>query len=446
MYRSPSAFGSFSLLFIVCILLISSCKKEIVPEEYIPTDSHVQYINALNKLDLSDTALGQDWIDAAEEALSKPMRIESPYVEHIYFSPTEANSVGYLISLKKGQKINIEVSLESNDRMKSFLDIYRVEDATNGTFEKIASSENQETSMDIESRIDTDYIIRFQTELLRGGNFKITVQKSPSLDFPVSGKNNAAIGSLFGVPRDGGRRKHHGIDIFAKRHTPIIAPTDGYIRFAGETGLGGTVIWMRDQNRRQTLYFAHLQKLLVQEGQNVAKGDTIGTVGNTGNARTTPPHLHFGIYQNGPIDPYHHVAITKTKLKRQFADKSIVNQTMRTNKKSTLRLNGTGTKEESISLQKHQILEVLGATSSYFRVQLPNESVGYISFKDIESVEDEVNNIVSEASYALLDSPSDDAHSIKMVAANNQLTVLGSDNEYKLVKSNAGLMGWIRVL
>lgn len=49
----------------------------------------------------------------------------------------------------------------------------------------------------------------------------------------------------------------------------------------------------------------HLDKQLVQEGQLVKKGDVVGTVGNTGNARTTPAHLHFGVYtSSGPIDPY----------------------------------------------------------------------------------------------------------------------------------------------
>ena len=52
------------------------------------------------------------------------------------------------------------------------------------------------------------------------------------------------------------------------------------------------------------MYYAHLDKQLVHEGQQVKKGDVVGLVGNTGNARFTPSHLHFGVYTvKGPIDP-----------------------------------------------------------------------------------------------------------------------------------------------
>ena len=56
----------------------------------------------------------------------------------------------------------------------------------------------------------------------------------------------------------------------------------------------------------QHLYYAHLDRQLVQPGQHVRPGDTLGLVGNTGNARTTVPHLHFGIYQSGrgAVDPW----------------------------------------------------------------------------------------------------------------------------------------------
>ncbi|MEQ9022655.1 MAG: M23 family metallopeptidase, partial [Pseudomonadales bacterium] len=126
----------------------------------------------------------------------------------------------------------------------------------------------------------------------------------PTLDFPVAGKDKRAIQSVFGDPRDGGRREHHGVDIFASRHTPILAPTKAEVRFVGVRGLGGKVVWLFDRERGTNLYFAHLQEQKVKRYQMVNPGDTIGTVGNTGNARYTPPHLHFGIYRNGPIDPY----------------------------------------------------------------------------------------------------------------------------------------------
>ena len=62
------------------------------------------------------------------------------------------------------------------------------------------------------------------------------------------------------------------------------------------------------------LYYAHLDQQLVSPGERVNAGEIVGTVGNTGNARTTAPHLHFGIYAvgRGAIDPYWFIAPAQT--------------------------------------------------------------------------------------------------------------------------------------
>ena len=92
-----------------------------------------------------------------------------------------------------------------------------------------------------------------------------------------------------GAPREGGRRSHHGVDIFAPRGTEVRATSRARVRRVDEWKLGGRVIWLEDPERDLRLYFAHLETQDVLEGTWVAPGDRIGTVGNTGNARTTPP-------------------------------------------------------------------------------------------------------------------------------------------------------------
>lgn len=130
---------------------------------------------------------------------------------------------------------------------------------------------------------------------------------SKTLVFPVSGKRSN-IGSFWGDVRDGGKRKHHGIDIFAKKGTPVVAISDGIIVHKGNSPRGGKTLWMRAIGQPWTVYYAHLDQQKVKAGQFVKKGDVIGTVGNTGNARTTPPHLHFGIYSfAGAINPLPYV-------------------------------------------------------------------------------------------------------------------------------------------
>lgn len=117
---------------------------------------------------------------------------------------------------------------------------------------------------------------------------------SRSLAYPVAGKRSN-IGGYWGDSRGGGIRKHKGIDIFAKKGTPVVAISDGLITKRGRTPVGGKTLWLKPTGQRWTAYYAHLDKQLVKRGQRVKKGQVIGTVGNTGNARTTPSHLHFGI-------------------------------------------------------------------------------------------------------------------------------------------------------
>ncbi|RYZ16548.1 MAG: M23 family metallopeptidase, partial [Sphingobacteriales bacterium] len=134
-----------------------------------------------------------------------------------------------------------------------------------------------------------------------------SVKNNGDLVFPVAGQKSN-VGSFWGARREGGKRKHEGIDIFAKKGTPVVAISDGIVTKVAEMPKGGKIVWMQCDGREWNVYYAHLDKQLVKEGQRVQKGEVIGTVGNTGNARTTPSHLHFGIYTGkGAVDPYPYV-------------------------------------------------------------------------------------------------------------------------------------------
>jgi murein DD-endopeptidase MepM/ murein hydrolase activator NlpD len=78
----------------------------------------------------------------------------------------------------------------------------------------------------------------------------------------------------------------------------------GGIARTGTNRLGGTVVWVYAPAEGRTFYYAHLDRHAIGGVAMVAAGDVLGYVGNTGNARTTPPHLHFGIYDDGAIDPW----------------------------------------------------------------------------------------------------------------------------------------------
>jgi len=91
-------------------------------------------------------------------------------------------------------------------------------------------------------------------------------------------------------------RKHLGTDFAAPTGTPARTVGDGVVEFAGVQNGYGNVIFIQHNNHTETVY-AHLSKILVNRGQHVAQGQTIGLVGATGWA--TGPHLHFEVRVNG---------------------------------------------------------------------------------------------------------------------------------------------------
>jgi murein DD-endopeptidase MepM/ murein hydrolase activator NlpD len=121
---------------------------------------------------------------------------------------------------------------------------------------------------------------------------------------PVKGP--VRIGQGWGAPRDGGRRRHQGIDLLAPAGTPVVAVASGRIsRLSNlDRGRGGISLWLWDR-QGTAYYYAHNQHNLVHLGQRVQPGQLLARVGATGNARGGPPHLHFQIHPKGgrPVSP-----------------------------------------------------------------------------------------------------------------------------------------------
>lgn len=128
--------------------------------------------------------------------------------------------------------------------------------------------------------------------------------KPAYLPVPVEGVRPRALRDTWGGARSEGR-KHEGIDIFAERGTPVRSSTEGIVTQVGTNRLGGLVVWVMGPGR-QRHYYAHLDRYSdVEAGMRIEAGRVLGYVGNTGNAKGTPPHLHYGIYDmDGAINPY----------------------------------------------------------------------------------------------------------------------------------------------
>jgi murein DD-endopeptidase MepM/ murein hydrolase activator NlpD len=127
-----------------------------------------------------------------------------------------------------------------------------------------------------------------------------------ALRMPVVGIRNRDLSDSWHDPRDGGARLHKGIDIFAPKGTEIVAVTDGIVSYIGDQPKGGHCLWLTTENG-SSFYYAHLDRWAagLYEGMEVQSGDLLGYVGNTGNAKYTPSHLHFGVNQNDEmVNPY----------------------------------------------------------------------------------------------------------------------------------------------
>lgn len=112
------------------------------------------------------------------------------------------------------------------------------------------------------------------------------------------------LADTWGAARSQGRT-HEGIDIFAPRGTPIQSTTQGIVSKVGNNNLGGRVVVVVGPGGAGH-YYAHLEDYAdISPNDWVNAGDIIGYVGDSGNAKGTPPHLHYGIYINGSaVNPY----------------------------------------------------------------------------------------------------------------------------------------------
>ncbi len=139
--------------------------------------------------------------------------------------------------------------------------------------------------------------------------------RGTALMLPVVGVQPTQLVDTWGQSRGGGARHHQAIDIMAAGGTPVVAAAPGTIEKLFESEAGGTTLYVRSPDRGWTYYYAHLAGYApgVREGKPVRVGETLGFVGDTGNAGPGNTHLHFAIarmragekwWQGEPVNPY----------------------------------------------------------------------------------------------------------------------------------------------
>jgi peptidoglycan LD-endopeptidase LytH len=417
-----SKYGLFIFFSIIC-----SCKSGTML--FGKRSLHDQYGQRLTDAGLANTSMGRQWFSSANLALKKPQTVSLPYKEAGYFPADRPRAAGLLFSAKRGQKLLFTLTRNPSS-FRIYTDLWKA-DGENGP-SLIESVDTASSNFNYEADHDVILLLRLQPELLESGDYTLTIAIGPSLAFPVPDKIGK-MGSFWGDPRDGGGRRHEGIDIFAPKGTPAIAAADGTVTSVTENRLGGKVVFMNPDGSDYSLYYAHLGRQLVSAGQTVRAGDTLGTIDNTGNAKTTPSHLHFGIYTTGgAVDPFPFV----DPVIRQPADIAATELLA-----DTLRLRATY-KEKNRVLSANTVCYSLAVSSKNVRVELPDGSIGILPISEIAPATT-IKSVRLQNDTYLYDAPIPAAPKKELLRASAAVVIKGYFGKYVLVNPGDGPAGWI---
>ncbi len=380
-----------SIGLLLALGALAACEQaEMLEDRFRDLTPYEAYQENLAVAGLHETALALDWAAAGREALEDPIEVGLPFEEEAYITADDPLAVGYRVHVPRGRKLTFAVAIDSDEGTRLFIDLFRVPNDEEDPLRPVFSADSVAGIYEHEDPWRAgDYILRVQPELLRGGTYRIILTQEAQYAFPVEGHGMGAIQSVFGAPRDAGRRQHHGVDIFARRGTPVLAAAAGTTYRVSDTNIGGKVVWVRDDERGARFYYAHLDSQYVGNGVEVEVGDTIGFVGNTGNARTTPPHLHFGVYRRrqGPFDPYPFLDPPRGSLAEMTADLALLGSRVEpSNDGIRLRASPAMRGEVLMELDSGSSLRVLGVSGDWFRVRLPDGGYGYVAARLMDAV------------------------------------------------------------
>jgi murein DD-endopeptidase MepM/ murein hydrolase activator NlpD len=419
------------LVTVFALIFLAGCRTS-GPSLFGKQSPHEQYSKKLADAGLRETAMGTLWFTAAERALAQPQQVTLPYRQVGYFADESPRAVGLKFSGKRGQKLMFRLEKKPRTSFIIYAELWKADAGRAPSL--IKSMDTTATGFSHEVDADETYILRLQPELLRSGEYTLSISIGPSLAFPVAG-SSARVGSVWGVPRDGGARRHEGIDIFAPKRTPVVASADGTVNRVEETAIGGKVVWLRPEGRSMNLYYAHLDEQLVSSGQRVRTGDTLGLMGNTGNAKTTPPHLHFGIYGfGGAVDPLPFVDRNVKEPSAVKVSPDKLNTYYRTNKDVQV---GT------VTLKKNSVVLVTDADAQFYLATLPDGSVTKVRSADMQQAESQISTAKLRDSAVLLDQPLASAAAKERLSNGTTVKVLGYFGDHAFVLTEGGIDGWV---
>jgi len=430
----------FLLLAITTILW--SCKSGSV-NLFKAASPHEQYQRKLSSAGLDKTAMGTAWNIMAGQSLEKALTITLPFKETGYFAAERVPASAYRFNVTRGQKIKVSLTKNPSTTFTIYTDVW--EENAGAQPKLVTSADTLGNDIELDVSTTGQYLIRLQPELLRSGSYTLEITTGPSLAFPVQSGRASNIQSFFGDGRDANSRKHEGIDIFGPRLTPVVAIANGTVTRVNQNNLGGNVVWMRPNGKDYTLYYAHLDKQIATEGQQVAVGDTLGLMGNTGNARTTSPHLHFGIYTNsGAIDPFPFVNPVRKTPERITAPLNQLNATVRTTRNVSLYESPFINSTQVSILKSGTILRVNAASANWYQVEMPDRTIGFVPATSVTATSKPLRTLkIKPTQVDVLDAPASLAAVKFRLTEGSSAGLLGEFGTYHLIIAEDQQTGWI---
>ena len=401
---------------------------------------HEQYAESLRTANLHLSAMGADWLRAGDTALAQPLAVTLPFRESVYFPSDRPIAVAYRFELKRGRRFEVDVRPESPESGRLFVDMFESRGPETPPARVASLSEGHALMFDVPRQ--GVYLLRVQPELLRSGRYTLIERTLASLPFPVEGLTASAVQSEFGAEREQGRRRHEGIDIFAPRNTPVVAVVDGSAA-PGTNDLGGNVVWLRGGRGGRSYYYAHLQRWAIEGSTAVTAGQVVGYIGNSGNARGTAPHLHFGIYERGAIDPLPFLA-PDDAVPPPSGQADRVGELVRiTATRAPLRAGIARDAAAVTELNREWVATALGAAGSRLRVLLPDGRSGYVDTAVVAAAVAPLRQRRVQTVSPLRDRPAVEAPAITTIEEGSLVQVLGRFQTFELIRTGAGTEGWL---
>ena len=424
-----------SHIIILYSLLMTGCAsfKRMIQ----PLSPREKYVEKLNKSDLNKTSMVRSWMSAGEIADHDSIEVVLPFRETGFFAAAEPQARFYRFDVKEGQILTLTSLTKTKANATLFIDVFGWE---NGVWKKLEHADST-LMLTHEFSKSGSCLVRLQPELLVNMYYSVTLSVTPVLLNPVKGASNKNIGSFYGDPRDGGKRKHEGVDIFAPKGTLVVAPTDGVIARVGNSPLGGKTVWMNDTKRGHSYYFAHLDSQIVRSGMKVKQGDAIGLVGNTGNARNTPSHLHFGVYQRESKDPIAYIRTMEKLVNEMMPDTLFQSIVFRVTKNGAILRAGPGKKQPARQeLSTDAWVKVLAQSNDWYRVVTATQREGYIEKATVIPAE-KGNRFTIKKETPLWVEASADA--VPIATISGEAVSLASYKNFRFIRTEDGLTGWI---